>query len=158
MIETFITLLSLQKIYIQLLSFMQFDKDVLQKKIENTFLEFLEIEFLSDDNTKSFVGRMFLKKEFAQTMHILHGGITVALAESIAGVGSNLLCDENERCVGTQISATHISSGQLGDTVLGKGLLLHKGRRSHVWRVDIVSETTNRLISTINVTNMVIPK
>ena len=137
---------------------MQFDKDTLQKKIQNTFLEFLNIEFIEDEDPMMFVGRMFLKKEFAQTMHILHGGITIALAESMAGLGSNLICRDDERCVGTQIGASHISTGQLGDTVIAKAFLLHKGRRSHVWRVDIVSETSNRLISTVNVTNMVIAK
>lgn len=137
---------------------MKFDKVLLEKKIENTFLDFLNIQFLEDDNPTFFQGRMFLKQEFAQTMHILHGGITIALAESVAGIGSNLICGENERCVGSQINATHISTGKLGDTVLGKAYLLHKGRRTHVWRVDIVSESTNRLISTVNVTNMVIEK
>lgn len=137
---------------------MQFDKEVLKKKIEGTFLEFLNVEFIQDDDSNVFVGKMFLRDEFAQTMHILHGGITVALAESVAGIGSNFLCADDERCVGSQINATHISAGKLGDTAIAKATLLHKGRKTHVWRVDITSKATGRFISTINVTNMVIPK
>lgn len=93
-----------------------------------------------------------------QTMGYLHGGATIALAESIAGIGSFNLIDESEACVGMQISASHVSSALLGDRVIAKCDLVHKGKRSHVWDVNIYSETRACLISTIKVTNAIIPR
>lgn len=91
-----------------------------------------------------------------QTMGVLHGGATIALAETIGGIGSFAILPQEEGCVGMQISASHISSANIGDTVIAKADLLHKGRRTHVWDVNIYSEKTGRLISSIKVTNAVI--
>lgn len=92
-----------------------------------------------------------------QTMGYLHGGATIALAETIGGIGSYAILPEEEGCVGMQISASHLSSASLGDTVIAKAELQHKGRRTHVWDVNIYSQKTGRLVSTIKVTNAIIP-
>ena len=88
-------------------------------------------------------------------MGVLHGGATIALAETAAGVASNLMCTEDESCYGIQISANHISSAQQGETVKAIAKPIHIGRSTHVWVVDIISLTNNRLISTVSVTNFV---
>ncbi len=91
-----------------------------------------------------------------QTMGFLHGGATIALAETIGGIGSYAILPQEEGCVGMQISASHISSVNIGDTVIAKADLIHKGKRSHIWDVNIYSEKTGRLISSIKVTNAII--
>lgn len=91
-----------------------------------------------------------------QTMGYLHGGATIALAETVGGIGSYAILPESEGCVGMQISASHLSSAEKGDTVVAKADLIHKGRRSHVWEVNIYSKATERLISSIKVTNAII--
>lgn len=91
-----------------------------------------------------------------QTMGFLHGGATIALAETIGGIGSYAILPQEEGCVGMQISASHISSANIGDTVIAKADLIHKGKRSHIWDVNIYSEKTGRLISSIKVTNAII--
>ena len=100
---------------------------------------------------------MPVTEDHQQTMGFLHGGATIALAETIAGIGSYAILPEEEGCVGMQISASHLSSATLGDTVIAKADLLHKGRRTHVWDVNVYSQKTGRLISSIKVTNAVIP-
>lgn len=92
-----------------------------------------------------------------QPMGILHGGATLALAETAAGYGSLLLLRENEIQVGMQVSGNHISSAHVGDTVTAVGRIIHRGRSSHVWNIDILSGR-GKLISSIRVVNSILNK
>lgn len=92
-----------------------------------------------------------------QPFGILHGGATLALAETVAGLGSMILCQPDEIVVGMQVSGNHISSAHEGDTVRAVGTIVHKGRSSHVWNVDVFT-STNKLVSSIRVVNSVMKK
>lgn len=92
-----------------------------------------------------------------QPMGILHGGATLAFAETLAGYGSVFLCDENEIQVGMQVSGNHISSAHEGDVVRGVATIVHKGRSSHVWNVDVLTGT-DKIISSIRVVNSIIKR
>lgn len=92
-----------------------------------------------------------------QPFGILHGGATLALAETVAGMGSMLICEPDEIIVGMQVSGNHISSAHEGDTVRAVGTIIHKGRSSHVWNVDVFT-STDKLISSIRVVNSVLKK
>ena len=92
-----------------------------------------------------------------QPFGILHGGATLALAETVAGFGSNLLCNEGEFVVGMQVSGNHISSAREGDTVTAIAKVIHKGRSTHIWNVDVVS-SMGKLISSIRVMNSILKK
>lgn len=76
---------------------------------------------------------------------ILHGGATLALAETVAGIGSMIICEPDEIVVGMQVSGNHISSAHEGDSVRAVGTILHKGRSSHIWNVDVFT-STNKLV------------
>ena len=91
-----------------------------------------------------------------QSYGYLHGGATIALAETVAGVGTFSLVLPEQSCVGMQISASHLSSAKTGEMVIAKGTIIHRGRSTHVWDVNVYSMTDDRLISTIRVTNAVI--
>lgn len=92
-----------------------------------------------------------------QPMGILHGGASLALAETAAGYGSLLLLKENEIQVGMQVSGNHVSSAVVGDTVTAIGTIIHRGRSTHVWNVDIIS-SRGKLISSIRVINSILNK
>lgn len=92
-----------------------------------------------------------------QPFGILHGGATLALAETVAGLGSMVLCQPDEFVVGMQVSGNHISSAHEGDTVRAVSTIVHKGRSSHVWNVDVFT-STNKLVSSIRVVNSVMKK
>jgi Cof subfamily protein (haloacid dehalogenase superfamily) len=92
-----------------------------------------------------------------QPFGILHGGATLALAETVAGLGSLLLCQPTEMVVGMQISGNHVSSAYEGDTVRAIATIIHKGHSSHVWNVDIFT-ATDKLVSSIRVINSVLQK
>jgi uncharacterized protein (TIGR00369 family) len=137
---------------------MRLNTNNIQERIKNTLMETLNITFIESDDETSLEATMPVVKKLTQTMGVLHGGATISLAESVAGVGSNVLCASDERCFGMQISASHISSAKAGDIVRAKGVIQHKGHSTHVWNVDVFSETTGKLISSIRITNAVVKR
>ena len=63
----------------------------------------------------------------------------------------------DEIVVGMQVSGNHISSAHEGDTVRAVATIVHKGRSSHVWNVDVFT-STNKLVSSVRVVNSVLKK
>lgn len=92
-----------------------------------------------------------------QPFGILHGGATLALAETVAGLGSMIVCKPDEQMVGMQVSGNHVSSAHEGDTVRAVGTIIHKGQSSHVWNVDVYT-STDKLVSSIRVLNSIMRK
>ena len=92
-----------------------------------------------------------------QPFGILHGGATLALAETVAGLGSMITCQPDEIVVGMQVSGNHVSSAHEGDTVRAVGTVVHRGRSSHVWNVDVFT-STNKLVSSVRVVNSILKK
>jgi 1,4-dihydroxy-2-naphthoyl-CoA hydrolase len=124
---------------------------------KNTLMEVLEIECieLGDDYLKS---RMPVKASTHQPAGLLHGGASAALIESIGSMGSVLLIDiEKEVPVGLEINANHIAGVRDGH-VVATGKIVHAGKRTHVWQVDIHHEETQKLVCTGRLTIMVVPR
>lgn len=87
----------------------------------------------------------------------LHGGASLAFAETLAGAGSYLLIDRDRFNVfGLQVSGNHISSVKQG-VLNGDAQLIHKGKTTHVWEVRISDEDL-KLISAVRVTNIITEK
>lgn len=135
---------------------MRLNKNNIRERVKDTMMETLKMSFVENDKPTIEV-IMPVGRHNCQTMDVLHGGATISLAETAAGVGSNLLCKEDEGCFGIQISANHISSAKIGETVRAIGTPVHIGRSTHVWDVEVISDTDKRLISKISVTNFVVP-
>ena len=86
---------------------------------------------------------------------LLHGGANLALAETVAGLGSMLIVDNNEFDVrGIQVSANH-TGGTSAGTVRARAEIVHPGTQTHVWNVEIKDEA-GKLISTARVTNIIV--
>lgn len=75
-----------------------------------------------------------------QPYGLLHGGASVALAETLGSVAS-YLCVDNTRhvCVGLEINANHVKSVSTG-YVFGRATPLHIGKKTHVWDIRITNE------------------
>ncbi|MDR0939652.1 MAG: Cof-type HAD-IIB family hydrolase [Mediterranea sp.] len=114
----------------------------------------IQYTYAADDRVEA---TMPVDEHTRQPFGILHGGATLALAETVAGLGSMIACQPDEFVVGMQVSGNHISSAHEGDTVRAIATIVHKGRSSHVWNVDVFT-STNKLVSTIRVINSVIKK
>lgn len=88
---------------------------------------------------------------------MLHGGASLALAETIAGFGSMLTVDIQQYDVkGIQVSGNHTGKAE-GSIVYARAEALHLGKRTQVWNVDIKSESGS-LVSTARVTNMIVKR
>jgi 1,4-dihydroxy-2-naphthoyl-CoA hydrolase len=120
---------------------------------KNTFVSHLEIEFLEygDDYV---LAKMPVNSKKQQPMGVLHGGASLALAETVAGAGSMLMIDiEKEVSLGLQVTGNHISTIEEGD-VFARAEIVHKGQSTHVWDVKI-TDKDKKLISVCRVTNIV---
>lgn len=108
---------------------------------------------------KGFVaGIMPVDSRTGQPLGIIHGGANLAFAETLAGLGSVALLDDGEMQAGAQVSGNHISSAAFGDTMRGEARIMHKGRSTHVWSVEIYSERSGKLIHTARVLNSILKK
>lgn len=133
---------------------MKFNDELLIEKTKGSLTEFLHINFLEDDNPNQIVGELKTIPIYMQSMGIANGGINNVLAETVAGIGSNIISEPNIGFVGSQISTNHMLGVKIGQTVIATATLLHKGRRSHVWSVDVRIKETGQLASHAMVTNM----
>ena len=130
--------------------------DLLNERARHALMGNLGIQYTyaSDERVEA---TMPVDYRTRQPFGILHGGATLALAETVAGLGSMIICESDEIVVGMQVSGNHISSAHDGDTVRAVATIVHKGRSSHVWNVDVFT-STNKLVSSIRVVNSVIKK
>lgn len=137
-----------------------FDKAEILKKCKelskNTLMQTLEIEYI--DAGKDFlVAKMPVNATVHQPMGLLHGGASVALAESVGSAASMLFIDvANEEVLGIEISANHLKSKREG-TVFATARMIHKGKSIHLWEIKVTDENDN-LISLCKLTNMILPK
>lgn len=104
------------------------------------------------------VGTMPVDERTIQPMGIIHGGATLAFAETMAGFGSLPLLDEDQIQVGAQVSGNHVASALKGDTLRAEGRIIHRGRSTHVWSIDVYSERSGKLIHTARVLNSIIKR
>ena len=130
--------------------------DLLNERARHALMGNLGIQYTyaSDERVEA---TMPVDYRTRQPFGILLGGATLALAETVAGLGSMIICEPDEIVVGMQVSGNHISSAHEGDTVRAVATIVHKGRSSHVWNVDVFT-STNKLVSSIRVVNSVIKK
>lgn len=98
----------------------------------------IEIVEAGDDY---LLGRMPVDQRTRQPAGVLHGGISVVLAETLASWGAAHVVDPDKyHCVGQEINANHIRPVAEG-WVYGTARPLHIGRSSHVWEVRITNES-----------------
>ena len=130
--------------------------DLLNERARHALMGNLGIQYTyaSDERVEA---TMPVDYRTRQPFGILHGGATLALAETVAGLGSMIICQPDEIVVGMQVSGNHISSAHEGDTVRAVGTIVHKGHSSHVWNVDVFT-STNKLVSSVRVVNSVMKK
>lgn len=123
---------------------------------KNTLMETLDIRF-TEIGTDFVKATMPVNSRVHQPMGLLHGGATVALAESVGSVASYLFLNSDQFEVrGIEISANHLKSKKEG-IVTATAKVIHKGKTTHLWEIRIEDEQQN-LISLCKLTNIVLPK
>lgn len=105
----------------------------------NTIMETLGIEIIEFSQAR-VTAAMPVTPKTHQPFGVMHGGVSVVLAETVASAGSYLFIDrEKQRAVGLEINANHIRSVSKG-TVKAVGIPVHVGRTSLVWDVRLYDE------------------
>jgi 1,4-dihydroxy-2-naphthoyl-CoA hydrolase len=123
---------------------------------ENTLVDHLGIEF-TDIGPEHLSGRMPVDRRTVQPFGILHGGASVALAESLGSMASALCIDlTKQTTVGVAINANHVRSVTTG-YVTGTAKPVHIGRRSHVWEIRIVDDN-EKLVCISRLTLMIVDR
>jgi 1,4-dihydroxy-2-naphthoyl-CoA hydrolase len=119
-----------------------------------TLLEHLGIEFteIGDDFVR---GTMPVDGRTRQPYGLLHGGASVALAETLGSMGAAMCVDAAEyQCVGQEINANHLRAVRSG-LVTGTARPVHVGGRSQVWTIDIIDDA-GKLVCTSRLTIAII--
>ncbi|OFY83056.1 MAG: esterase [Bacteroidetes bacterium RIFCSPLOWO2_12_FULL_35_15] len=107
--------------------------------IKNTLAEAIGIE-LTELTENSLKCSMPVSNKTKQSMGILHGGASAALAETLGSIASNLIVDYNKYvCVGLDINANHLRSVKSG-FVYAEAKPIHIGKKTHVWGIEITNE------------------
>ena len=125
-------------------------------KTEGTMVEHLGIK-VTELGEDFVVGTMPVDNRTKQPFGILHGGASVALAETLASYGGYLTIDsEKYYVVGVEINANHLKVAKSG-IVTGKCSPIKRGRSTQVWQTEITNESGD-LICVSRITLMVLDK
>ncbi|TPG66666.1 hotdog fold thioesterase [Hymenobacter nivis] len=113
----------------------------------------IELTALTDDYIE---GRMPVDGRTHQPMGLLHGGASVALAETLGSVGAASRVDPTKQaCVGLEINANHLKGVRDG-WVHGRATPVHVGRSTQVWEIRITHEETGALVCISRITMAVV--
>lgn len=112
----------------------------LQRLRSGTMVEHLDMRII--ERGEDFLrATMPVDHRTVQTMGILHGGASVALAETVGSLAANLCVDpKRQACVGQEINANHLRPVVSGSVVTATARPVHIGTRSQVWQIEIRDE------------------
>jgi 1,4-dihydroxy-2-naphthoyl-CoA hydrolase len=130
--------------------------EMIQKICQNTMCEHLDMIFteIGDD---FLIATMPVDHRTQQPAGLLHGGASVALAESLGSIASALCLRSAEKMpVGIEINANHLKSATSG-RVSGKVTPLRVGQSLHVWNIEIQNEK-NEVVCISRLTVMIVDK
>jgi 1,4-dihydroxy-2-naphthoyl-CoA hydrolase len=129
--------------------------ETLNKWSDNTLAGLLGIE-ITEIGEDFIEARMPVDERTRQPLGLLHGGASVALAETLGSIAATLCLDDSRFCVGLEINANHIRSIRNG-FVTGRTRPIHIGKQTHVWEIRITNES-NELVCISRITMAVLEK
>jgi len=128
--------------------------ELISQSMRHTAMEHigLEVVEIGDD---FLAGRLPVDTRTHQPYGLLHGGMSVVLAETLGSMGGFYACEPGYQALGLDINANHIRSVRDG-WVKGVARPLHMGRTTHVWQIDIHSDK-DQLVCVSRITLMIGP-
>ena len=128
--------------------------EALQASAANSLVELLDMRF-TEIGPDYLRATMPVNARTHQPMGVLHGGASVALAETVGSTAANLCVDrQREACLGQEINANHLRPVS-GGLVTATARPLHRGSRSQVWQIEIRDER-ERLVCVSRLTMAVV--
>ncbi|MGB5942726.1 MAG: PaaI family thioesterase [Leeuwenhoekiella sp.] len=123
---------------------------------KNTLMETLNIEFI-DIGPDFLVAKMPVSAKVHQPDGVLHGGASVALAESVGSAASMVFLNTDDFFIrGIEIAANHVKSVKSG-FVFAKATFAHRGRTTQLWKIEITNDN-DELVSLVKLTTISLPK
>ena len=120
---------------------------------KNSFIDHLGIHFESFDGVK-MIASLRITPVHLQPVGVVHGGVYISMAETIAGAASTLIVrEEGKLAFGVTVNSQHIASVSEGK-ITAEGMLIHKGANKHIWDIKI-TDGSGKLISISRVTNSI---
>lgn len=126
----------------------------LTRRAADTAITHLGIEFL-EVGEDFLTARLPVNRQTCQPMGLLHGGVSVVLAETLGSIGASHCCPEGSSVVGLDINANHLRAVRQG-WVTGRAVPIHLGRTTQVWQINI-SNDAGKLCCVSRLTMAVIP-
>ena len=114
------------------------DLQALNAQSENSAVAHLGIE-ITEIGPDYLVGRVPVDHRTKQPFGLLHGGVSVVLAESLGSIGAYYASPEGHLAVGLDINANHLRSARSG-WVTATARPVHIGKTTHVWQIDMAGE------------------
>ncbi len=129
--------------------------EIINDFLKNTAAQHLGIEAVEvgDDFIR---GRVAVDPKTRQPYGILHGGVSVLLAETLASVAADYACAPGSQAFGLDINANHLRSAAKG-WVSAVAAPVHIGRSTQVWQIELTDEQ-GRLVCVSRMTAAVLPK
>ena len=128
----------------------------INENIQNTMTSTIGIE-ITDIGDDFICGKMPVDERTTQPFGLLHGGASVALAETLGSIGGGIkVYSNNETVVGIEINANHLKSARDG-WVYGKAAPIRIGKKIQVWNIEITNDS-NDIICVSRLTLAVMPK
>lgn len=112
--------------------------DILTRHSQDTAVSHLGIEFV-DVGDDFISARVPVDARTRQPFGLLHGGVSVVLAETLGSIGANFTCLPGHKAVGLDINANHLR-GVTSGWVTGTARPVHLGRTTQVWQIDMVND------------------
>ncbi|MBL6606596.1 MAG: PaaI family thioesterase [Bacteroidetes bacterium] len=121
---------------------------------KGTLMETLEIEYVAID-ADSLTAKMPVSPKVHQPDGVLHGGATLALAESVGSAAAQvLMADEQVQIRGLELSGNHVKSVRSG-YVWAKATILHRGKTTQLWQIHVTDDQA-ALVSVVKFTTMIL--
>ncbi|AEK22807.1 PaaI family thioesterase [Capnocytophaga canimorsus] len=123
------------------------NKTEILKKLNDTskgnFMAYLGIEYV-DVGTDYLTAKMRVTQNLTQIDGILHGGATISLAETVGSAAAFFLFrTENQKVRGVELSANHLKSVKVGETIFAKASCVHRGKTIQLWQIKVTDEHQN---------------
>ncbi|MDB5879074.1 MAG: esterase [Variovorax sp.] len=130
--------------------------EFLTQNAHDTAISHLGIEFIEigDDFLR---GRVPVDKRTVQPFGLLHGGVSVVLAETLGSVGAMYASPEGHRAVGLDINANHLRAATAG-WVTGTARPIHRGRTTQVWQIEMADDAGNAVCISRITMAMLLPR
>ncbi|ATA69146.1 PaaI family thioesterase [Capnocytophaga cynodegmi] len=129
---------------------MEENKQTLLKKWKETssdnLMKFWEVDFV-ELGQDYIILKMPVTEKVTQIDGVLHGGATLALAESAGSIAAWILYrKEGESIRGIELSGNHVRSAKIGEMVFAKATCINAGRTLQLWEIEITNQE-HKLIS-----------